>query len=74
MRKTTSCSTSGPYRLTDGTEVESPVRRPHSFYVMELFKIKEDAIEQIEANFITVPYGMPSPWDPRAHRGSLHRP
>lgn len=57
----------GRYRLTDGTEVESPVRRPHSFYVMELFKIKQDAIEQIEANFITVPYHMPSPWDERAH-------
>ena len=23
------------------------------------------AIEQIEANFITVPYHMPSPWDAR---------
>ncbi|HTW38443.1 MAG TPA: hypothetical protein VMD49_07735 [Steroidobacteraceae bacterium] len=57
----------GRYQLTDGREVESPVRRPHSFYVMELFKIKCDAIEQIEANFITVPYHMPSPWDERAH-------
>lgn len=57
------CGRLGKYRLTDGTEVESPVRRPHSFYVLELFKVKAGAIEQIEANFITVPYRMPSPWD-----------
>ncbi len=59
------CGRLGRYFLTDGTEVESPVRRPHSFYLLELFKIKEGAIEQIEANFITVPYRMPSPWDER---------
>lgn len=53
----------GEYRLTDGTLVTSPVRRPHSFYLLELFKIRGGAIEQIEANFITVPYNMPSPWD-----------
>jgi hypothetical protein len=32
-------------------------------YLLELFKLKQDSIEQIEANFITVPYSMPSPWD-----------
>jgi len=53
----------GEYTLTDGTRVQSPVRWPHSFYLLELFKIKDGAIEQIEANFITVPYHMPSPWD-----------
>jgi hypothetical protein len=51
------------YKLTDGTVVRSPVRRPHSFYLFEAFKLKEGAIEQIEADFITVPYNMPSPWD-----------
>jgi hypothetical protein len=51
------------YKLTDGTVVKSPVRRPHSFYLFEAFKMKDNAIEQIEANFITVPYNMPSPWD-----------
>ncbi len=50
------------YRLTDGTMVQSPIRRPHSFYLLELFKIADGAIEQIEANLITVPYHMPSPW------------
>jgi hypothetical protein len=28
-----------------------------------LFKIENGMIMQIEANFITVPYWMPSPWD-----------
>jgi len=51
------------YKLTDGTSVRSPVHRPHSFYLFELFKLKDGSIEQIEANFITVPYNMPSPWD-----------
>jgi hypothetical protein len=62
------CGRLGKYHLADGTEVDSPVRRPHSFYVLELFKIKEGAIEQIEANFITVPYAMPSPWNHRCSR------
>jgi hypothetical protein len=53
----------GEYRLTDGTLVKAPLRRPHSFYLFELFKLKDNSIEQIEANFITVPYNMPSPWD-----------
>ena len=50
------------YRLTDGREVDSAVRRPHTFMLLELFKIKNGKIQQIEANFITVPYHMPSPW------------
>jgi hypothetical protein len=56
----------GDYELTDGTKVSSPIRRPHTFYLSEAFKIRQGAIEQIEANFITVPYHMPSPWDARA--------
>jgi hypothetical protein len=51
------------YQLTDGRTVKSPVRRPHSFYLGELFKIDDGMIMQIEANFITVPYNMPSHWD-----------
>lgn len=57
------CGKLGDYVLTDGRAVTSPIRRPHTFYLMELFKIRAGAIEQIEANFITVPYHMPSPWD-----------
>jgi hypothetical protein len=51
------------YKLTDGTVVKSPLHRPHSFYLLEAFKLKDGSIEQIEADFITVPYNMPSPWD-----------
>lgn len=53
----------GEYRLADGTLAQSVVSRPHSFYLLELFRINNGVIEQIEANFITVPYHMPSPWD-----------
>ena len=58
------------YNLTDGTKVRSPVHRPHSFYLFEAFKLKDGAIEQIEANFITVPYNMPSPWDDWARQSA----
>ena len=55
----------GEYELTDGTTANSPVRRPHSYYLAEAFRIRDGAIEQVEANFLTVPYRMPSPWDAR---------
>ena len=57
------CGKVTDYTLTDGTPISSPIRRPHSFYLSEAFKIRDGAIEQVEANFITVPYHMPSPWD-----------
>jgi len=53
----------GEYTLTDGTKANSPVRRPHSYYLAEAFRIRDGAIEQVEADFLTVPYRMPSPWD-----------
>ncbi len=53
----------GDYQLTDGTPARSPVRRPHSYYLAEAFKIADGAITQVEADFLTVPYRMPSPWD-----------
>jgi hypothetical protein len=53
----------GDYELTDGSKVSSPIRRPHSYYLAEAFKIRAGAIEQVEAVFHTVPYRMPSPWD-----------
>lgn len=59
------CGRLGDYELTDGTKLRSPIRRPHSYYFGELFKIDHGMICQIEANFITVPYHMPSPWDGR---------
>ncbi|WP_332817360.1 hypothetical protein [Sphingopyxis sp.] len=57
------CGRLAEYQLTDGRTVQSPVRYPHSFYIAELFKIDDGMICQIEANFITVPYHMKSPWN-----------
>lgn len=59
------CGALGDYELTDGTKVTSPIRRPHSYYLAEAFKIRDGAIEQVEAVFHTVPYHMPSPWESR---------
>jgi hypothetical protein len=53
----------GEFKLTDGTPAVSVIRHPHSFYFQELFKIVNGKIRQVEATFITVPYGMGSPWD-----------
>ncbi len=52
----------GEFKLTDGTSVTSVIRHPHSFYFIELFKIVNGRIRQVEATFITVPYNMGSPW------------
>ncbi len=38
-------------------------RRPLTFMIGELFKIKRGKIRQIEAVLLEVPYGMPSGWD-----------
>ncbi len=54
----------GEYTLTDGRVIKSPIRYPHSFYLLELFKIDDGKIRQIESVFVTVPYGMGSPWLP----------
>jgi hypothetical protein len=59
------CGILGEYQLTDGTSVTSPIRRPHTFYLSEAFKISGGMITGIEADFITVPYHMKSPWDGR---------
>jgi hypothetical protein len=50
------------YTLTDGREIVAPIRYPHSFYLLELFRIEGGKIRQVEAVFVTVPYGMASPW------------
>jgi hypothetical protein len=52
----------GSYTLTDGRPATSMFRRPHSFYLLEAFKIRGGKIQAIEAVFTSVPYGMPSPW------------
>ncbi|WP_428027897.1 hypothetical protein [Altererythrobacter sp.] len=57
------CGALDRYQLTNGEWVDSFIRRPHTFYLAEIFKIDHGMIRQIEANFITVPYHMKSPWD-----------
>lgn len=52
----------GTFKLTDGTVIDSPMRVPSTLCLMELFRIQDGKIRQIEAVFISVPYGMPSPW------------
>jgi hypothetical protein len=50
------------YTTTDGVKHDSPLKSPHSFCLMEMFKIQDGGIRHAEAVFITVPYHMPSPW------------
>lgn len=47
---------------TDGTPARSVFHYPHSFVLLELFKIVDGRIAGVEAVFVTVPYNMPSAW------------
>ena len=47
---------------TDGTQTRSVFHYPHSFVLLELFKITDGKIAGVEAVFVTVPYHMPSVW------------
>lgn len=48
------------FKLTDGSVQQSTYLSPHSYYLIELFKITpQGKIRQIEAGFLTVPYYMP---------------
>ena len=48
---------------TDGvTKATSPFHFPHSFALLEMFKIQGGRIAGVEAVFVTVPYNMPSAW------------
>ena len=48
---------------TDGvTKTKSVFHFPHSFALMEMFKITGGRIAAVEAVFVTVPYNMPSAW------------
>lgn len=58
------------YELTDGTEMKSIFREPHSWHLLELFKIKAGRITGVEATFIAVPYYMETPWAPAARWGN----
>ncbi len=47
---------------TDGSRHKSIFTFPHSFVLLELFKIVGGEIAGVEAVFVTVPYNMISPW------------
>lgn len=47
---------------TDGSRHRSIFTFPHSFVLLELFKIVGGKIAAVEAVFVTVPYNMVSPW------------
>jgi hypothetical protein len=47
---------------TDGSRHKSIFHFPHSFVLLELFKIVDGKIAGVEAVFVTVPYNMVSPW------------
>lgn len=59
----------GPYRLTDGAPNTPVYRRPHSFCLLETFRIVHGKISRVEAVFTSVPYRMPSPWLQAAGHG-----
>jgi hypothetical protein len=44
------------------TKTKSVFHFPHSFALIEMFKITGGKIAGVEAVFVTVPYNMPSPW------------
>jgi hypothetical protein len=52
------------FTLTDGTPTRSIFREPHSWSLLEMFKIKQGMITAIEATFIAAPYYARSPWTP----------
>jgi hypothetical protein len=55
------------YTTTDGVVHDPPLKSPHSFCFLEMFKIRDGKIRHAEAMFITVPYHMPSPWFQRGY-------
>jgi hypothetical protein len=50
------------YKLTDGTDRQSPFREPHSWSFLELFKIVDGEIRSVEATFIGSVYYSTTPW------------
>jgi len=50
------------FTWTDGTPVKSFYHFPHSYCLLEAFKIVDGELAAVEAVFIDVPYHMPSPW------------
>lgn len=52
------------YRLTNGEYRTSIFREPHSWALLEMFKIESGMITGVEATFISAPYKSTSPFGP----------
>jgi hypothetical protein len=50
------------YTLTDGTKTRSVFREPHTWAFLEMFKVRNGMIVNVEATFIGAPYYQRSPW------------
>jgi predicted MFS family arabinose efflux permease len=50
------------YRRIDGPDARSPFREPHTWSVMELFKVKNGELGPIEAVFVGVAYRTRTAW------------
>jgi hypothetical protein len=50
------------YKYTDGEVHTCIFREPQSWALLEMFKIRNEAIDSVEATFIAAPYNMHSPW------------
>ncbi len=50
------------FNWTDGTPKTSIFHYPHSFILIELFKIEDQAIKRVEAVFSSMPYNTASVW------------
>ena len=50
------------FTWTDGTPVKSMFHFPHSYVLLEVFKIEDGKIRAVEAVFTDVPYNMPTVW------------
>ena len=53
------------YQLTDGTPQRSVFREPQTWGFLEMFKVRDNCIASVVANFVQSPYKMDSPWNPR---------
>ncbi len=56
------------YKLTDGTDRKSPFAEPHTWSLIETFKVKNGQVGPVEADFIGSPYYSISPWTNRRSR------
>lgn len=50
------------YTLTDGREMRTALKWPNSITLLEAFRIRDGAIQRIEATFTYVPYFMHNPF------------